>query len=159
MLESINMPVQVSSHLKATTSSGMNTSSVFQSSQGSSSSQKSYKLEEFEKTQLEDVLNMCADYERQIEAEQKEALRLRQSSTLSSITLESNNNDANANETNLENKSMESSNSISRPALSKITTIYEHEGYHQSSSLHPITPTSPNGNQWSPGGTMITPNR
>ena len=68
MLESINMPVQVSSHLKATTSSGMNTSSVFQSSQGSSSSQKSYKLEEFEKTQLEDVLNMCADYERQIEA-------------------------------------------------------------------------------------------
>ena len=157
MLESINMPVQVSSPLKATTSSGMNTSSVFQSSQGSSSSQKAYKLEEFEKTQLEDVLNMCADYERQIEAEQKEALRLRQSSILSSITLESNNNDATANETNLENKSMESS--MSRPALSKITTIYEHEGHHQSSSLNPITPTSPNGNQWSPGGTMITPNR
>ena len=55
------MPVQISSIVAENTNSGMNTSSVFHSYQ-ESSSQKTYKLEEFEKTQLEDVLNMCADY-------------------------------------------------------------------------------------------------
>ena len=157
------MPVQITSNMKETTCSGMNTSSsVYHSSQGSSSLQKTYKLEEFEKTQLEEVLDMCADYERQIEAEQKEALRLRQSSTLSNVTLESNNNEVNDNETRFQtSKSTEVSNPILRPCLSKITTIYEHEDNCQQPyvSLHPITPTSPNGNQWSPGGTMITPNR
>ena len=152
------MPVQIASIATETTSSGMNTSSVFQSYQ-ESQSQKSYKLEEFEKTQLEDVLNMCADYERQIEAEQKEALRLRQSSALSDITLESNYNDVNEGSTNSTRQSIEPSNVNSRPILPKITTIYEHGGCQQPSNLHPVTPTSPNGNQWSPGGTMITPNR
>lgn len=155
------MPVQITSNMKETTCSGMNTSSAYHSSLGSSSLQKTYKLEEFEKTQLEEVLGMCADYERQIEAEQKEALRLRQNSTLSNVKqLESNNNEVHDNnETCFQrSKSTERSNPILRPSLSKISTIFEH-GVPPSSSLHPITPTSPNGNQWSPGGTMITPNR
>ena len=45
----------------------------------------SYELNGQEKTKLEEILDMCADYERQIEEEQNEALRLRQNSNKGSV--------------------------------------------------------------------------
>ena len=154
------MPVQVTSSVKEASSVGVNTSTMYHSSQ-KASSEGPYKLEDFEKTQLEEVLDMCADYERQIEAEQKEALRLRQSSEPSNGNSEWNNNLNTKSGGHFVNTGVlpEPFSALSKPSISKITTIYENEDSHQSTILHPVTPTSPTTNQWSPGGTMITPNR
>ena len=154
------MPVQVTSSVKEASSVGVNTSTMYNSAQRPSS-EGSYKLEDFEKTQLEEVLDMCADYERQIEAEQKEALRLRQTSELSNGYPEWNNNLNIKSGGHFVNNGVlpEPFITLSKPSISKITTIYENEDCHQSTSLHPVTPTSSTGNQWSPGGTMIIPNR
>ena len=154
------MPVQVSSSVKEANSVGVNTSTLYHSAQ-KPCSEASYKLEDFEKTQLEEVLDMCADYERQIEAEQKEALRLRQSSEASNGNPEWNNNLNTKSGGHFGNTGvlLEPFSSLSKPTISKITTIFEDESCYQPTSLHPVTPTSPTGNQWSPGGTMITPNR
>ena len=155
------MPVQVSPDAKRANSVGVSTSTMHHPSQ-SAYLDGSHKLEAFEKTQLEEVLDMCADYERQIEAEQKEALRLRQKDNLANVNQEWNNYISNkkgdATITNA-GVSPEQINAISKLNPSKIGTIYENGGSHTSGSLHPVTPTSPNGNSCSPGGTMITPSR
>ena len=69
--KSFNMPVQVTRSIKEANSIGVNTATMYHSAQKPSADDL-YKLEEFEKTQLDEVLDMCADYERQIEEEQKQ---------------------------------------------------------------------------------------
>ena len=156
------MPVQVTSNSKKSNCVGVSTSTMYHPAQ-TASLEGSYKLEGFEKTQLDEVLDMCADYERQIEAEQKEALRLRQTCTPSNdvSNLGWNDNVNNNSEATTLNRgvSPEQTHPLSKPSLSKICTIYENGGCYQPSTLHQVAPTSPTGNQWSPGGTMITPNR
>ena len=152
------MPVQVSS----TSNEGVavSTATMYDLTQ-EQSLEGSYKLEGLEKTRLEEILDMCADYERQIEAEQKEALRLRQNCTPSNVNSERNNIVNNNSDARLPyaGVSQEQSHHISKSLSSKISMSYENGVCHPSTSLNPVTPTSPNGNQWSPGGTMITPNR
>ena len=59
----INMPVQVTSNSKKSNCVGVSTSTMYHPAQ-TASLEGSYKLEGFEKTQLDEVLDMCADYER-----------------------------------------------------------------------------------------------
>ena len=125
------------------------------------SSEPHYQLDGLERTRLEEILDMCADYERQIEAEQREALRLRQNGTQSNVTSERNNNVSDNNNTRIPCAGVtpEKSNHCQRLLPSSIKCTYENGVYLPSSNLNLVSSTSPMVNQWAPGGTMITPNR
>ena len=118
----------------------------------------SYELNGQEKTKLEEILDMCADYERQIEEEQNEALRLRQNNNKGSIgSISHNGTNGSGCNGGWAMRLLEHQHNRNQSILNH--GKYESGGQMSTASPNMCTPTSPTGLQWSPGGTMLTPNR
>lgn len=154
------MPVQVNSISKGAQLLDANTSDMYDNSH-ITSSEPHYQLDGLEKTRLEEILDMCADYERQIEAEQREALRLRQNGSPSNITSPRNNNVNDSNNTRSPRSGMspDKPNYTQKHLPTSIISSHENGVNLPPSNPNLVTATSSVGNQWSPGGTMLTPNR